>query len=155
MTRDVSRNIAEILFPEDVRGESAPAETPTAELKTVADFAGRWVGRMDHHLGSYRVELVVRPDHVVRARFNRKRAVIYDWPYKLIQSSDGKHELYDLESDPGEMENLFARKSDVADEMRDRFEHFKSGRVEMLEPGEKALAPTPEQIEELKALGYF
>ncbi len=88
-------------------------------------------------------------------RFNRQRTAIYDWPYKLIQSSDGKHELYDLESDPGEMENLFAHQSDVADEMRDRFDRFKSGRVEMLEPGEEALAPTPEQIEELKALGYL
>ncbi len=75
MTRDVSRRIAAILFPEDVRDESAPAETPTAKLKTVADFAGRWVGRMDHRLGAYRVELVVRPDHVVRVRLNRKRAV--------------------------------------------------------------------------------
>jgi arylsulfatase A-like enzyme len=88
-------------------------------------------------------------------RFNRQRTVIYDWPYKLIQSSDGKHELYDLESDPDEMENLFARQSNVADEMRDRFDRFKSGREEMLEPGEEAIAPTPEQIEELKALGYL
>ena len=89
------------------------------------------------------------------SRFNRQRTVIYDWPYKLIQSSDGKHELYDLERDPGEMENLFARKSDIADEMMERFEHFKSGRVEMVEPGDEAIAPTPEEIEELKALGYL
>jgi arylsulfatase A-like enzyme len=89
------------------------------------------------------------------SRFNRHRTVIYDWPHKLIQSSDGEHELYDLERDPGEAENLFARQTDVADEMRDRFEHFKSGRVELLEPGERALEPTPEQIEELKALGYL
>ena len=88
-------------------------------------------------------------------RFNRQRTVIYDWPYKLIQSSDGEHELYDLESDPGEMENLFARRSNVADEMRGRLERFKSGREEMLKPGEEAIAPTPEQIEELKALGYL
>jgi arylsulfatase A-like enzyme len=88
-------------------------------------------------------------------RFNRERAVVYDWPYKLIRSSDGKHELYDLESDPDETENLFARQSDLAEEMRDRFERFKSGRVEMLEPGDEAIAPTPEQIEELKALGYL
>ena len=88
-------------------------------------------------------------------RFNRQRAVIYDWSYKLVQSSDGKHELYDLESDPGEMENLFARKSDVAAEMRDRFDRFKSGRVERLEPGEEARELTPEQIKELKALGYL
>ncbi len=89
------------------------------------------------------------------SRFDRQRTVIYDWPYKLIQSSDGKHELYDLESDPDEMKNLFALRSDVADEMRDRLEHIKSSRVEMLEPGEQAHEPTPEEIEELKALGYF
>jgi hypothetical protein len=39
--------------------------------------------------------------------------------------------------------------------MRDRFERFKSGREEMLEPGEEAIEPTPEQIEELRALGYL
>jgi hypothetical protein len=89
------------------------------------------------------------------SRFNRQRTVIYDWPYKLIQSSDGKHELYDLESDPGETENLFARQSDIADEMGNRLERFKSGRVEMLEPGEEAPAPTEKQIGELKALGYL
>jgi hypothetical protein len=50
---------------------------------------------------------------------------------------------------------LFARQPDVAGEMSARFEHFKSGRVEMLEPGEEALESTPEQIEELKALGYL
>jgi hypothetical protein len=88
-------------------------------------------------------------------RFNRKRTVIYDWPYKLIQSSDGEHELYELESDPGELENLFGQRTGIVDEMSNRFEIFKSGRVEMLEPGEEAIAPTPEQIEELKALGYL
>ena len=107
--------------------------------------------RFDH---DRQVSLRTRRPHF-QTHFNRQRTVIYDWPYKLIQSSDGGHELYDLERDPGEMENLFARKPDVADKMRDRFEHFRSGRVEMLEPGEEAIAPTPEQIEELKALGYL
>jgi len=88
-------------------------------------------------------------------RFNRQRTVIYDWPYKLIQSSDGKHELYDLESDPGEIENLIVRETDVAEKMRERFERFKSGRVEKIEPGDKPVEPTPQQIEELKALGYL
>jgi hypothetical protein len=88
-------------------------------------------------------------------RFNRQRTVIYDRPYKLIESSDGKHELYDLESDPGETENLYARQSELADEMRGRLERYKSGRLEMLEPGKPAIAPTPEQIEELRALGYL
>jgi arylsulfatase len=89
------------------------------------------------------------------SRFKRQRTVIYDWPHKLIQSSDGKHELYDLESDPGELENLFAHQSKVADEMMERLEHAKSGRVEILEPGEAASAPTTQQIKELKALGYL
>jgi len=35
-------------------------------------------------------------------RFRRVRTVIYDGSHKLIQSSDGHHELYNLNEDPGE-----------------------------------------------------
>jgi arylsulfatase A-like enzyme len=89
------------------------------------------------------------------SRYKRARTVYFDWPYKLIESSDGEHELYDLESDAGETKNLFAGQSDIAEKMRKRLEQIKSGREEILEPGEEALTPTPEQIEELRALGYL
>jgi arylsulfatase A-like enzyme len=40
-------------------------------------------------------------------RFKRERTVIYSQQYKAIYSTDGKHELYDLDADPLEAKNLF------------------------------------------------
>jgi arylsulfatase A-like enzyme len=90
-----------------------------------------------------------------RHRFDRERTVVYDWPYKLIRSSDGDHELFDLESDPDEMQNLITQRPKVAARLKSQLERFKSGRDEILEPGIKARFPTKEEIEELKALGYL
>ena len=156
-----------VKYPNQRKGEIVEGEVSSADIPRLMfsrfprEIAKRYLPQFSGEPGE---RIVISENYYVYPafwklarldRFNRQRAVIYDWPYKLIQSSDGKHELYDLESDPGEMENLFARRSSVANEMRGRFERFKSSRVEMLESGEEALAPTPEQIEELKALGYL
>jgi hypothetical protein len=47
------------------------------------------------------------------ARFNRIRRGLYSARYKYIHSSDGAHELYDLERDPAELENLVEREPDL------------------------------------------
>jgi len=156
-----------VKYPNQREGEIVEREASSADIphlifsKFPREIAKRYLPEFGNESGG---RLVISENYYVYPafwkiaqldRFNRQRTVVLDWPYKLIQSSDGKHELYDLESDPGEMENLLPRRSKVADEMRDRFERFKSDREEILEPGEKAIAPTPEQIEELKALGYL
>ena len=51
-------------------------------------------------------------------RFQRVRHVLFDWPYKYIDSSDGQHELYDLSVDPGEQENLVMSLEPVAGNMQ-------------------------------------
>ena len=39
-------------------------------------------------------------------RFQRVRTAFYEGPFKLLRSSDGRHELYELERDPHESADL-------------------------------------------------
>jgi hypothetical protein len=156
-----------IKHPNQSKGEVIEGQVSSADIPRLLfsrfprEIANRYLPQFSHDSSE---RIVISENYYVYPpfwklarldRFKRERVVFFDWPHKLIQSSDGQHELYDLESDPGETENLFAIRSNVAEEMIDRFEHFKSGRVEMLEPGDEAVEATPEQIEELKALGYL
>ncbi len=47
-------------------------------------------------------------------RLERTYGVVYDGNRKLIRCSDGAHELYDLETDPQELHNLFDAQPNVA-----------------------------------------
>ena len=86
-------------------------------------------------------------------RFQRERTVLYSGSYKFIRSTDGRHELYDLEADPREQNNLFRTGDERSgaflfqvDDLRDKADR---GVVE-LNPVELDEA----QMERLKALGY-
>jgi arylsulfatase A-like enzyme len=86
-------------------------------------------------------------------RFRRVRRAIIDWPYKVIRSSDGAHELYDLSVDIAESNNLYATKADVANRLFAKLTEYQSthpradARVRQ-EPF------SPDEIEQLRALGY-
>jgi arylsulfatase A-like enzyme len=86
-----------------------------------------------------------------RARMSRVRRAVIDWPWKLIESSDGTHELYDLEADPDETHDRMADAPEVAARLR---AHLRERLQDA--PGETALpaAPTAEEMEALRALGY-
>jgi arylsulfatase A-like enzyme len=93
-------------------------------------------------------------------RFTRIRRALYEWPLKLIHSSDGAHELYDLERDPGEQHDLAASRPDDTARMLAAV----TARLEAagIDPAPRAETPpgarlqqlSPEQLEELRALGY-
>ena len=88
----------------------------------------------------------------VGARFRRVRTVLYDGPHKLIQSSDGRHELYHLGEDPGETV------------LRNDLDYFRMHR--MLEALSEELKGTEsarerqtvridgERLDDLRAMGY-
>jgi len=87
-------------------------------------------------------------------RFKRVRTALFEWPYKYIRSSDGKHELYDLGADPREADNLFASQPERAAAMARRLEAFEASRPRATGQHKDESAPTPAELQELEALGY-
>jgi arylsulfatase A-like enzyme len=90
-------------------------------------------------------------------RFRRRLRSIQIGTRKLIWASDGREELYDLASDPGETHNLVAQQPHVAQELGDRLHTM----LEQLQSGPAAPltqlpAPTLDAAtrERLRALGY-
>ena len=87
-------------------------------------------------------------------RFRRERRVIWDLPWKLILSSDGAHELYDLEADPAEQRNLFDERADVADRMRERLERAGGSALSGASEAPLPAPLTAEEAERMRAAGY-
>lgn len=88
-------------------------------------------------------------------RFQRERRAVFEWPYKLIISSDDQHELYDLEADPSESNNLLERRPQIAERLATSLRAYEDARGRR-EPQRRS---GPAQIDgallnNLKALGY-
>lgn len=93
-----------------------------------------------------------RPGQLPRRTRARKRAVI-EGSYKLIHDElAGRFELYQLEADPGERDDLSAREPERVAAMRDLLD-TRLGPPGPQQEGEAA-SFTPAQTEELRALGY-
>ena len=86
-------------------------------------------------------------------RFERVRTAVYDWPYKYIHSSDGAHELYDLEADPSESVNLVEQRPELAARLRQELEALQRNRPTPVEEGTPAPL-TDEELDNLRSLGY-
>jgi len=86
-------------------------------------------------------------------RFLRERSALYLERWKVIRSSDGKHELYDLASDPREERNLFAERPREAQLLLDTL-----ARIQARSGGTRthvdAREPTEDELKELRELGY-
>lgn len=88
------------------------------------------------------------------SRFDRVRTAIYDWPYKLIRSSDGQDELYRLDTDPRESENLVAAEPSRVRSMAGRLKEFMDRRGR--HDGRTRPEPlTRQQEKRLRSLGYI
>lgn len=88
------------------------------------------------------------------SRFDRVRTAIYDWPYKLIRSSDGQHELYRLDTDPREAANLVAEEPSRVRSMTGRLKKFMDRRGR--HDGRSRPEPlTRQQEKRLRSLGYI
>ncbi len=87
-------------------------------------------------------------------RFDRIRTAIYDGPFKYIVSSDGKHELYNLELDGVEAVNLFGNDEATANRLASRLQNFFDTRGR----SDERVDQTPlseEESRRLKSLGYI
>ena len=86
-------------------------------------------------------------------RFDRVRTVLYEWPWKYIRSSDGAHELYRLDTDPREQENLLSRQAARAEVMDARLVEFQRSRGRW--SGDTESPPlSAEDRKRLRSLGY-
>jgi arylsulfatase A-like enzyme len=136
---DVPRIIVSLL-PEALREELAPL------------FPDR-----QSTLGAFGENYYTRPkdlfDKPWSARFDRVRRMLIRWPYKVINSSDGDHELYNLEEDPGEERNLIKDEERIAAALLERIDAIMAAGGTGARKDE--LPPlTREQIDKLRALGY-
>jgi arylsulfatase A-like enzyme len=91
-------------------------------------------------------------------RFDRVRTAFFDWPHKLIRSSDGRHELYDLERDPAESDDRFAADPATANRLMQALEAWEAERAAAR--GSRAALVAPAALddalrERLRALGYL
>jgi len=57
-------------------------------------------------------------------RFHRIERAIFSWPYKLISSTAGEKELYDLSKDPSEKENLYRHGERISAELELRLSRW-------------------------------
>ncbi len=86
-------------------------------------------------------------------RFDRVRTAVFDGPLKLIQSSDGAHELYDLAADPDERHNLVESRRADADRLLRRLDEFQAQRGRATESLD-ARPLSDEEHRRLRSLGY-
>jgi hypothetical protein len=85
--------------------------------------------------------------------FDRDLRAIYDPPYKLVESSTGAVELFDLERAKGEYENLVDHRPDISRSLEACLERIAEDRPPLFDVEDRATL-TPETEEALRALGY-
>jgi hypothetical protein len=84
----------------------------------------------------------------------RERYVIYLGRYKLIRSTDGRDELYDLSEDPREQHDLIASEPELATRLRAVLEDFMARNEDAIKTGEPPEF-SEEELQALRDLGYF
>lgn len=87
------------------------------------------------------------------ARFRRQRQVYYAAGHKLIRSSDGQHELYNLDVDPGELNNIHAESKDLARDMKERMMYYVETHPAPFRPADAPVFDA-EAMRALQRLGY-
>ena len=90
------------------------------------------------------------------APYLRKLRAGFAGRYKLIWSSDGKHELYDLQSDPNETDNLAESEPKRVSRMEAQLRNWvRSVPAYTYPTGKKKPHLDPQIVRQLRALGYF
>lgn len=89
------------------------------------------------------------------ARFMQVQTAVWEWPWKLIASSTGKHKLYHLERDPSEKEDLSAVEAGRVTEMLERLDAWQKLQVRHVPDLEQNLEISEEERQALENLGYL
>lgn len=86
-------------------------------------------------------------------RFDRVRAALLAWPYKVIWSSNGPAELYNLGNDPGELHDIAASRPDLTRRLVEQLVEYRTrGKA----PMQRTVLPEASEDlrEQLRSLGY-
>ena len=96
-----------------------------------------------------------RPDFDPKPWARSLRAY-YDEPYKFIAGSDGRHELYNLDQDPGELNDLIQRRPEVARRIAADLQAYVDSLITIEKTrATEATEPVDEDhLRRLEALGY-
>jgi arylsulfatase A-like enzyme len=86
--------------------------------------------------------------------FDRALKVVRDMRYKLVRASDGRHELYDIISDPDELRNLYAEQPERAAQMQATLAEWLSSFTKADVKKDRASLDSLVK-DQLSALGYF
>lgn len=86
--------------------------------------------------------------------FDRSLRAFYAFPHKLIESSRGKIELYDLDADPGERVDLAASQSERSAALRERLAGLLAAHPPLYDAAARAEI-SDETRRALRALGYL
>ena len=83
--------------------------------------------------------------------------IIYDGKYKYMQYERNKNpELFDLENDPGELNNLYEKLPDIASSMERKLKNWKKAHPPRYTTSMQKILPlSQEEREALNALGYI
>jgi arylsulfatase A-like enzyme len=140
-------NIDRDAVPNPLPGRSLQPDKVRTEPRsvTVTEYLAPHLRRLQRMCPSFDVTPFDRQLRALRTR---------DDPHKLIWSSDGRHELYNLAHDPGETENLLDRDLEKAEALLHQLETW----LAALEAAEfDQLEPEMEQalVERLQHLGYL
>ncbi len=88
-------------------------------------------------------------------RHNRELTSLFHSNYKYIHSYPGESELYDLNEDPGEKNNILQKNKKLLEFMDQKLKSWKKDHTGESRPQSESKTPDQETLERLKALGYI
>ena len=92
---------------------------------------------------------------VFGSRYGRGYRSLYEYPWKLVSYMDGGLELFDLERDPLESNDLSSERGDLVERMRQTLDAFVSSTTPLLSTEDEGHRLDEDTRRRLKALGYL
>ncbi|MFQ5807306.1 MAG: sulfatase [Phycisphaerae bacterium] len=89
--------------------------------------------------------------------WNRTLRAYYDEPHKFIEASDGHHELYNLDDDPGELRNLLDEQPQLSLRLAADLQHYVRSLKKITTTQPQRPSPPMDEAHQrrLEALGYL
>jgi arylsulfatase A-like enzyme len=112
----------------------APTLLGLAGIEPPSEMTLRGVSLLDALVGAPLPERVLYAE-TPRGPYNPPRSALVDWPLKLLYDAEGdRHQLFDLEADPGEQADLYRKRPEPALRMRGRLRRFWAESMQAVEP---------------------